>query len=163
IAGAPRVQGAHPLRGDAATDFGALRRSWHGRPQRGQGADLRARSPREQRPPGLDARHRPGAGHLPADHARLRWDHRAHPPARSARVHLDVPSGQGGAVTMILFLDDNVAFLRDYRDELRSRGHDALVTASTDDALRAVEQHGDELDAMVLDMMMPPGKLFEKE
>lgn len=64
---------------------------------------------------------------------------------------------------MILFLDDDVDFLRYYCDELRERGWDVAAAFSTDDAHRIVMDRGEELKVVVLDMMMPPGRIFEDE
>ena len=62
---------------------------------------------------------------------------------------------------MILFLDDDVAFLDPYREELEERGYTVHVASSTDDAFRTVQERDEVLEAVILDMMMPPGRLFE--
>src|SRR5580692_7089942 len=64
---------------------------------------------------------------------------------------------------MILFLDDDVAFLDDYCDELKARGYEGLIVSSTDDAFQIMTTRGDELQVVVVDMMMPPGQIFEDE
>jgi len=64
---------------------------------------------------------------------------------------------------MILFVDDDLRSTRLYCGELEDRGFECRLTGTIDEALRALRQHGGDIEFVVWDMMMPSGKAYAGE
>jgi CheY-like chemotaxis protein len=59
----------------------------------------------------------------------------------------------------ILFVDNNPAAMEPYREHLKKKGYEVSERSNVDDALKAIESG--RYDLLILDLMMPPGKLEE--
>ena len=62
---------------------------------------------------------------------------------------------------MILFIDDELRQMENYIEELRLSGHEVEFKNNVDDALIFLEINIAKLKIIILDIMMPPGKLFQ--
>jgi two-component system response regulator HydG len=64
----------------------------------------------------------------------------------------------------ILFIDDDVERLASHLEMLQVAGYEVLVASDVQTALSLVEEHGRDLSAIVLDMIMPFGTgVFDEE
>jgi CheY-like chemotaxis protein len=57
---------------------------------------------------------------------------------------------------MILFIDDEPDLLKDYDKALRTLGFDVRWASDVEDGMKYFLEHKDEIEAVVLDIMMPP-------
>lgn len=61
---------------------------------------------------------------------------------------------------MILFIDDEEYYVRAYIDELTDARHEVLFRNRVDDAVNWYKDHSHEVDVIIVDIMMPPGRTF---
>ncbi len=61
---------------------------------------------------------------------------------------------------MILFVDDEPRRIEEYVDELIVHGYDVRTTNKIDAALALLRAKAPEVEAVILDVMMPPGQSF---
>jgi CheY-like chemotaxis protein len=64
---------------------------------------------------------------------------------------------------MILFIDDDIRYIKSYIEELRYCGYEVVHQNSVDKAIDFVLDRMEDIDLLLLDIMMPPGKLFENQ
>jgi DNA-binding response OmpR family regulator len=62
---------------------------------------------------------------------------------------------------MILFIDDEPAYVGSYVDELRDAGYEVVIERGVDAAIEFVAAKKSEIELIVLDIMMPPGATFK--
>ena len=60
----------------------------------------------------------------------------------------------------ILFIDDEPNYVQEYVEYLQEFGVDVKLETTAEGALAFIESHSDAVDAIVLDMMMPPGETY---
>jgi len=61
---------------------------------------------------------------------------------------------------MIVFIDDEPQYISPFTDAFRLSGFDVEVIDNVDTAWDQIEKKKDDVDAVILDIMMPPGRLF---
>ncbi len=61
---------------------------------------------------------------------------------------------------MILFIDDEPEYITPYVDAFRLEGFEVQVISDVDVAWHIIRNNKDSVDAVFLDIMMPPGRLF---
>lgn len=61
---------------------------------------------------------------------------------------------------MILFVDDESREIDSFVRELKSSGYDVAFHSTVDSALAFFDEHREEIDLIILDIMMPPGAAF---
>lgn len=66
-------------------------------------------------------------------------------------------------MTKILFVDDEKRWVTPYMDELRSLGFDVHYEATVDGAMGFLSNNGDQISLLILDIMMPHGKILRPE
>ena len=59
---------------------------------------------------------------------------------------------------MILFIDDEPRYVEAFRDELVDHGHQVTLIADVDKAITFLPVNGAEVELVILDIMMPPGR-----
>lgn len=64
---------------------------------------------------------------------------------------------------MILFIDDEPHRIRPYTQALELTGFPIKVVNNVDEAWQIIELQQKDILAVIVDIMMPPGKLFEEE
>jgi CheY-like chemotaxis protein len=62
-----------------------------------------------------------------------------------------------------MFIDDDPRRMGLYVEELREAGYEVVFHADVDTALTALEDAGEKVDLVVLDISMPPGNAFRFE
>lgn len=62
---------------------------------------------------------------------------------------------------MILFIDDEFRQMESYIEELKLSGYEVEYINNVDDALVFLEKYIAKLQLVILDIMMPPGRLFK--
>ena len=61
---------------------------------------------------------------------------------------------------MILFVDDEIRHTSNFVLELEARGYQISFQSDVDLALQFLEENQNDIELMILDIMMPPGKSF---
>jgi len=64
---------------------------------------------------------------------------------------------------MILFIDDEPDYVKPFLKAFELSGFPVYITTDLDNALTTIESQEDDILAIILDIMMPPGKLFDLE
>lgn len=64
---------------------------------------------------------------------------------------------------MILFIDDEPHYIRPYIQAFELKGFDVKVVNNVDEAWEIIESSQKDILAIIIDIMMPPGKLFDLE
>jgi len=64
---------------------------------------------------------------------------------------------------MILFVDDERRRVSSYVEELEDSGYTIEFQTKVDDAWNYFEEHVDEIELLILDIMMSPGRAFQDE
>ncbi len=64
---------------------------------------------------------------------------------------------------MILFIDDEPQFIKGYIQAFELSGFEVKVVDTIDDAWQILQSRLHDVLAIILDIMMPPGKLLENE
>jgi CheY-like chemotaxis protein len=64
---------------------------------------------------------------------------------------------------MILFVDDDNRYIKSYIEELRYCGYEVIHQNNVDKAIGFVFDKIEDIDLLLLDIMMPPGELFENQ
>ena len=64
---------------------------------------------------------------------------------------------------MILFIDDEPHYIRPYTQAFSLQGFNVKVVSSVDEAWEIIESSTKDVLAIIVDIMMPPGKLLESE
>lgn len=62
---------------------------------------------------------------------------------------------------MILFVDDEGRFMDSYMVELKLEGYAVSFQSDVDSALPFLEESLDDVELLILDIMMPPGRSFQ--
>ncbi len=62
---------------------------------------------------------------------------------------------------MVLFIDDEPRFISPFIDAFHFSGFSVQVLTDVDSAWDIIKARTDEIDAIILDIMMPPGRLLE--
>ena len=62
---------------------------------------------------------------------------------------------------MILFIDDEPRFIAPYIDAFKLSQFDVVVKDSVDEALEFIKKNKDDIDVVMLDIMMPPGRILK--
>ena len=62
---------------------------------------------------------------------------------------------------MIIFIDDEPDFISPYTDAFRFSDFEVKIIDDVDTAWNLIEKNTDEVDVVILDVMMPPGRLFD--
>ena len=63
----------------------------------------------------------------------------------------------------VLVVDDERVYIQSFLQLLRIEGFEVIAAQTAASALELLEQHHPHVDAVVLDVMMPPGELFSAE
>ena len=63
---------------------------------------------------------------------------------------------------MILFVDDEIRHTSNFVLELEARGYQISFQSDVDLALQFLEENQNDIELMILDIMMPPGKKFRE-
>jgi DNA-binding response OmpR family regulator len=64
---------------------------------------------------------------------------------------------------MIVFIDDEPEFISPFTDALTLSGFEVKIIADVDSAWTLVQDEKEKVDIVILDIMMPPGHLFNDE
>lgn len=64
---------------------------------------------------------------------------------------------------MILFVDDDRRYIKDYIEEIESRNYSVRHEHNIDDAFKSVTDHIHHIQILILDIMMPPGELLDEQ
>jgi DNA-binding NtrC family response regulator len=64
---------------------------------------------------------------------------------------------------MIIFIDDEPHYIRPYTQAFVLQGFDVKVINNVDEAWKVIESSKKNVLAIIIDIMMPPGKLLESE
>jgi DNA-binding NtrC family response regulator len=64
---------------------------------------------------------------------------------------------------IILFIDDEPHYILPYTQAFALKGFDVKVVNSVDEAWKIIESSTRDILAIIVDIMMPPGKLLESE
>jgi CheY-like chemotaxis protein len=62
---------------------------------------------------------------------------------------------------MILFVDDDIRYIKTYIEELKYCGYIVEHRDSVDKAIDFIVSKGDEIELLILDIMMPSGSYFK--
>jgi CheY-like chemotaxis protein len=64
---------------------------------------------------------------------------------------------------VILFVDDEIGYTSAYKEELELSGYIVRHERSVDHAVEILERGQEEINLLILDIMMPPGRKFKDE
>ncbi len=62
---------------------------------------------------------------------------------------------------MIILIDDEPEYVLPFTNALRFTGFEVLVISNVDSAWATITEKQQDVDAVILDIMMPPGRLLE--
>lgn len=62
---------------------------------------------------------------------------------------------------MIIFIDDEPEYIAPFTEALRFTGFNVQVISNVDSAWATITEKKQDVDAVILDIMMPPGRLLE--
>ncbi len=63
---------------------------------------------------------------------------------------------------MIFFVDDDRRYIKDYVEEVESRNYYVKHEHNIDNAFKLVTEHSQDIQLLVMDIMMPSGKLLNE-
>ncbi len=64
---------------------------------------------------------------------------------------------------MIIFIDDEPEYITPFTEAFRFSGFQVNVISNVDAAWATIVENLEDVDAVILDIMMPPGRLFEDQ